>query len=91
MTENPDARIAAWLHAWDTIRFAQELRQSPKDLGPRVAPDPLPELYWAAVAEAAVFAEMARADMPTGQQAIAIINAVETAKQTTIDTLSNRQ
>lgn len=92
MTETPDARVAAWTCAWDAIRAAQELRQPPRQPRPlaeqSLEPEPLPELYWAAIAEAAVYAELARADLPTGQQAFTMINAFETAKKATIDTIT---
>lgn len=88
-TPPPDARVAAWTCAWESIQAAQKLRQPREDRGPRVAPEPLPDRYWAAVAEAAVYADLARADLPTGQQAFALVNAVETATEHAVETLTN--
>lgn len=88
MTEIPDARVAAWTCAWNSLLAAGELRQPPKDLGPRVAPPPLPEMYWAAVAEAAIFADLARTDLVTGQAAFQMINSVETAKHVALRKIS---
>lgn len=89
MTDIPDARVAAWTCAWNSLIAAGKLRQPPKDAQRlRVAPEPLPEMYWAAVAEAAIFADLARADLDVGQTAFQMINAVETAKNVALRKIS---
>ncbi|AEL98520.1 hypothetical protein CL64_gp48 [Mycobacterium phage Liefie] len=60
-----DARASAWIGAHERIVAAQKLKVDHKK---RVV-DPLPELYWATLAEAAVLAELARADQTTGLHA----------------------
>ncbi|QOC58873.1 hypothetical protein SEA_JOLENE_49 [Mycobacterium phage Jolene] len=60
-----DARASAWIGAHERIVVAQKLKVDHKK---RVV-DPLPELYWATLAEAAVLAELARADQTTGLHA----------------------
>lgn len=59
-----DARAGAWIGAMDRIDVAQKLKMDP-DSKTRVA-DPLPELYWATLAEAAILAELAAAPGPVG-------------------------
>ena len=85
MTEVPDARVAAWTCAWTAMQAAGEIRsQVTKERGD----EPLPDIYWASVAEAAVFADLARADMSTGVTAVALINGVETVKKVALDTIA---
>lgn len=72
MTEIPDVRAAAWVCAWDALAAVQQLKQPPD--GPRVAPEPLPDLYWATMAEAAIYAQLAQVDSTTGITAGVILN-----------------
>lgn len=78
MTEIPgDGRVAAFVCAWNALQSAGDIRNQ---VAERQGGDaPLPDVYWAAVAEAAVFADLARADMHTGITA-ALSSQVETAK-----------
>lgn len=57
-----DDRAAAYVGAREAIKAAQKLKVDRKN---RVV-EPLPELYWALLAEAAVLADLARADMNVG-------------------------
>lgn len=59
-----DARPACMVAALDTLRAAQKLKLEPGSKTRAV--EHLPELYWALVAEAAIYAELAKADAPTG-------------------------
>lgn len=59
-----DARPSAWIGAHERIAAAQKLKLEPGSNN-RVA-DPLPELYWATLAEAAVLADLARAPGAVG-------------------------
>jgi hypothetical protein len=85
MSEISDARPTAWVCAWNAIQAVQELKKPPK--GTRVAREPLDELYWATLAEAAVFAQLASADTSTGISAGTLLSQVEAAKQHALDTL----
>lgn len=58
----PDLRVSAFVGAWERIEAAQKLKVDHKN---RVR-EPLPELYWATLAEAAILADLARADQTTG-------------------------
>lgn len=78
MTEIPDGRVAAWVCAWDNLRAAREFSAEHNRERPGV---PLPEPYWAAIAEAAVFAEMARTDIAVGVAAGTLIDDREVARQ----------
>ncbi|QDF19779.1 hypothetical protein QEH38_gp47 [Mycobacterium phage LilSpotty] len=60
-----DARASAWIGAHERIAAAQKLKVD----GEHRVVDPLPELYWATLAEAAVLAELARADQTVGLHA----------------------
>ncbi len=61
-TDPTDARASAWICAFDTIRAAQKLKLNKH----KRAVEQLPELYWSLMAEAAIFADLARADFQTG-------------------------
>lgn len=61
----PDLRANAFVGAWERIEAAQKLKVDHKH---RVV-DPLPELYWATIAEAAVLAQLANADEDPGRDA----------------------
>ena len=91
MTDTGDGRVAAFVCAWNALQSAGDIRnQVNKMAAKKQLPDAsLPDVYWAAVAEAAVFADLARADMPTGITACAVLSQVETAKQTAIDTIAS--
>jgi len=79
MSEDVDARAAAWVCAWNAIQASGEIRnQFTKKHGDYKA---LPDIYWSTVAAAAVFADLARADTPTGVTAAALISEVETVTQ----------
>lgn len=67
MTNQPpaDARASAWIGAHERIEAAQKLKLDEK----RRVRDPLPELYWATIAEAAVLADLARTNQTTGLHA----------------------
>lgn len=87
MTDIGDGRVAAFVCAWNALQSAGDIRnQVAKN---QHADAPLPDVYWAAVAEAAVFADLARVDMPTGIAACALISQVETAKQVALDTIAS--
>ena len=65
MTTHPaDARPSCMVAALDNIRAAQKLKLEPGTKN-RVR-EPLPELYWSLMAEAAIYAELARADVSVG-------------------------
>lgn len=57
-----DARYIAWFAAEQRLKVAHDLTQ---DEDGRVR-TPLPEYYWAMIAEAAVFADLARCTMDVG-------------------------
>lgn len=86
MTEISDARPAAWVCAWNAIQAVQELKKPRKGA---TDGEPLPELYWATIAEAAIFAQLAQADVTTGLHAGTLLTAVERAKQEAIATLTD--
>lgn len=58
-----DARASAWVAAYDTLRAAQKLKIDPETGCHR---DTLPDAYWALLAEAAIYADLGRADQTTG-------------------------
>lgn len=92
MTEIPgDGRVAAFVCAWNALQSAGDIRNqvAKQQQRQRREDAPLPDVYWAAVAEAAVFADLARVDMPTGIAACALISQVETAKQVALDTIAS--
>ena len=65
MTTHPaDARPSCMVAALDNIRAAQKLKLEPGTKN-RVR-EPLPELYWSLMAEAAIYAELARAEVSVG-------------------------
>lgn len=65
MTHHPaDARPSCMVAALDTIRAAQKLKLEPGTKNQ--AREQLPELYWSLMAEAAIYAELARADVNVG-------------------------
>lgn len=61
-TPPADARSSAWIGAHERLTAAQKLKVDAKN---RVV-EPLPEIYWATLAEAAILADLARADQTTG-------------------------
>lgn len=63
-THPADARPSCMVAALDNIRAAQKLKLEPGTKN-RVR-EPLPELYWSLMAEAAIYAELARADVSVG-------------------------
>ena len=63
-TPPADARASAWIGAHERIAAAQKLKLEPGSKS-RLA-DPLPEIYWATLAEADVLARLATADQTTG-------------------------
>ncbi|ANU79757.1 hypothetical protein BI023_gp50 [Mycobacterium phage Sneeze] len=69
MGPGPDIRAGAFIGAWDRIEAAQKLKADAK--GHVV--DPLPELYWATLAEADVLARLATADEDPGRDAGAVL------------------
>lgn len=65
MTTHPaDARPSCMVAALDNIRAAQKLKLEPGTKNK--AREQLPELYWSLMAEAAIYAELARADVSVG-------------------------
>lgn len=62
----PDFRASAFVGAWERIGAAQKLKVDPKT---HKIVAPLPELYWATLAEAAVLADLARTDEDPGRDA----------------------
>lgn len=62
----PDLRANAFVGAWERIEAAQKLKVDPKN---HRLVDPLPEIYWATIAEAAVLAQLATADEDPGRDA----------------------
>lgn len=65
MTHHPaDARPSCMVAALDTLRAAQKLKLEPNSKT-RVR-EKLPELYWSLMLEAAIYADLARADYATG-------------------------
>lgn len=65
MTHHPaDARPAFMVAARDRIEAAQQLKLEPGSKT-RVR-ETLPDLYWSLIAEAAIYADLARADYATG-------------------------
>lgn len=65
MTIAYDDRAAAYVGARNLLKAAQELRVGPKG---RVL-EPLPEVYWALLAEARILTELAKADGQIGHLA----------------------
>lgn len=62
MTEILDLRANAFVSAWERVETAQKLKVDPHG---RLV-EPLPESYWALMAEAAILADLARAGADTG-------------------------
>lgn len=75
----PDERVAAFMCAWGLLQSAARIRSKVTEKDGHA---PLPDLYWACVAEATAFADLARADMPTGVQASALRLQYEAARET---------
>lgn len=65
MTDHPtDGRPSCMVAALDTIRAAQKLKLQPGSKGK--VREKLPELYWSLIAEAAIYAELAKAPTEVG-------------------------
>lgn len=57
-----DGRVCAWMSAWKCLQQAQILKTEPKtEPGQHTVRDPLPELYWSTLAEAQIYADLAKA------------------------------
>lgn len=65
----PDLRANAFVGAWERIEAAQKLKVDHK----KKLVDPLPEIYWATLAEADVLARLATGDEDPGRDAGAYI------------------
>lgn len=86
-----DARSTAWANAWALLQGLQKYRAEHPGEEP-------PQVYWAIIAEATVFAVLAKADPATGFAAGAWMDAVaaeEAAQQQRLkemmDTLDSRE